>query len=165
MSVQPGSDPTIPAVADDSSSGSAPETKDLIAELLVKSSRITADQLRLARRIQSKLPTPETLLRVLEDLRYVTRDQIQQALHENKEPIPLGALLLELGIIRDSELQSALALQNERPDAKLAQILVDHRLIDEKSLLEMFTLQLGFPRVSPASERLDPELMNRAPCR
>jgi type IV pilus assembly protein PilB len=136
--------------------------KGPIARLLVESGQLTPEQLRYGQRIQRRLSTPKTLLRVLEDLHYLTRDQIHQALEANEGPIPLGGLLVELEIIRESELESALALQKGRPETKLGQILVDSGFIDEKALIEVFSLQLGYPRVSPTADRLDPELMKRA---
>lgn len=136
-----------------------------IAGLLVKRGYITPERLRYAQRIQTKLSTPQSLLRVLEDLHYVTRDQIHQALEANEGPMPLGRLLVELEIIRESELKSALALQKAQPEVKLGQILVDNGFIDEKALIEVFSLQLGYPRVSPATDRLDSDLMKRASTR
>jgi type IV pilus assembly protein PilB len=47
----------------------------------------------------------------------------------------------------------------------LGQILADNHFLEEKALIEMFSLQLGYLRLSPNAERLDPELMNRAPPR
>jgi len=141
------------------------EAMEPIAGLLVKSGFLTPEQLRYGRRIQGKLASPKPLLRVLEDLRYVTRDQIQRALQASEVRIPLGALLLELGLIRESDLKSALALQSERPGKRLGQILADNHFLEEKALIEMFSLQLGYPRLCPNAERLDPELMNRAPPR
>ena len=60
--------------------GTATEATEAIAGLLVKSGFLTPEQLRYGRRIQGKLASPKPLLRVLEDLRYVTVVQIQQAL-------------------------------------------------------------------------------------
>jgi type IV pilus assembly protein PilB len=93
------------------------EAMEPIAGLLVKSGFLTPEQLRYGRRIQGKLASPKPLLRVLEDLRYVTRDQIQRALQASEVRIPLGALLLELGLIRESDLKSALETHPESPMA------------------------------------------------
>ena len=126
---------------------------------------LTAKQLRYAQRVQSKLATPKALLRVLQDLRYVSRDQIQQALRANKIENPLGDLLLELGVIRASELESALAFQKARAGAKLGEILIERRFLEEKTLIQVFSLDLGYPRFCPAVESLETELLSRAPAR
>ena len=122
-------------------------------------------KVRHAQRVKSKLPTPKVLLRVLQNLRYVTRDQIKQAVVTSKVPIPLGALLVELGVIGDAELETALALQKERAGTKFGHILVENHLLEEKTLLEVFSLRLGYPKLSPAAEPLDPELLKLAPAK
>ncbi|MBM3525956.1 MAG: type II/IV secretion system protein, partial [Alphaproteobacteria bacterium] len=139
------------------------ETRDRIGELLVAAGHITSAQLRHARRIQAKIPTPKTLLRILEELRLVQRGQVQQALRASVGTLPLEVLLLELGVVQATELEAALEARAARGNVKLAQVLIDDRLIDEKSLLDMYTQKLGFPRLSPGSDRLDPDLLGRAP--
>ena len=136
-----------------------------IPQLLVNSGYITPEQLRYAERVQSKLSAPKVLLRVLQELRYVTSDQVSDALRAAPAPLALGDLLLELGVLRSSELDSALTLQKESPGAKLAQILVDHHFLEERTLIEVFSTKLGYTRLAPADERLDPELLGRAPAR
>lgn len=124
---------------------------------------LTPDQVRHARRVRSKLSTPKALLRVLQDLRYVTREQLQQVLTSNQMRIQLGSLLLELGVMGDAELESALAIQRERPGIKLGQIMIEHHVLDDKAFIEVFSVQLGYPKFSPSAERLDLDLFNMAP--
>lgn len=143
----------------------ATKTQEPIVGLLLQKGFLTPEQWRYGRRIRDKLASPKPLLRVLEDLHYVTLVQIQQALQASNARIPLGTLLLELGLIRESDLKSALALQHARPGKKLGQILAENHILEEKVLIEMFSLQLGYPRLSPNGERLDPELMKLAPAR
>jgi hypothetical protein len=52
------------------------QATELISELLVKEEIITADQLKHARRVRSKLPGQRTLISVLQELRYVTAEKV-----------------------------------------------------------------------------------------
>jgi len=163
MSAQPVGNPLAPDQVLQAAPGSEAEAKDRIAKLLVANGFLTAQQLRHAQRVKNRLPTPKVLLQVLQDLRYVTRDQIQQTVVTSKVTIPLGALLVELGTLGEEELKTALDLQKQRPGTKLGQILAERRFLDEKALMEVFSVQLGYPKLSPTAERLEPELLNLAP--
>src|SRR5579871_3921662 len=130
MTTQPANAPAAAEVP--AESRPHPESHDRVANALVANGFLSAEQLRHAQRVRGKLAAPKALLRVLQDLRYVTRDHIQRVLVTNLVRIPLGGLLLELGMIGESELDSALAIQKQRPGIKLGQILVEHRVLDEK---------------------------------
>jgi len=165
MPADAANSPSPPIPSSEAPQGPVDEAKDRIAKLLVANGHLSPEQLRHAQRVRAKLPTPKTLLRLLQDLHYVTRDQIQQSVVTSKVPIPLGGLLVELGVIGESDLESALALQKERPGIKLGQILVDHRFLEEKGLLEVFSLLLGYPKLSPTAERQDLEVFRLAPAK
>jgi type IV pilus assembly protein PilB len=143
----------------------ASDAADIIGELLAKSNVITQDQLKYARRVQQKLATPRTLISVLQELRLVTPEQVQEAMKANRVSVPLGALLVELGYIRESDLKIALALQQQNPGSRLGAIIVENHLVEESDLVDVLSMQLGFERLDPVGATLDPELMNLAPAR
>jgi hypothetical protein len=99
-----------------------------IAELLLKAGHISAEQLRYARRVRSKLPSPRTLVSVLQDLHFITSEKLRSTLVSNALAVPLGELLHELGYISEPDLKTALALQSDRPECKLGEILTESRL-------------------------------------
>ena len=134
-----------------------------IANLLIKAGLITREQLQYARRVQAKLATPRTLLYVLEELKYVTADQIRDVLRANPVAVPLGALLVELGYIDEADVKAALASQEEKGSGRLGEILVDLHLIGEDQLLHILSYQLGFPYIDPGSEKIDEKIFARAP--
>lgn len=146
-------------------SGPAPSAGSRIADLLVQVGVITADQLRYALRIQAKLPTQRTLVSVLEELRFSTEEQVRQVLRAHNVSVPLGALLVELGHLREADLKTALAFKKEQANVKLGQILVDNHFISEDALAEVLSYQLGFEYLPLGSVSLDPELARRAPTR
>jgi hypothetical protein len=66
-----------------------PRTHDIV-ELLVQSSQITREQLAYAHRVRSKLDAPRPVLEVLKELKFVSEDQIKEAVRQNKSPVCLG---------------------------------------------------------------------------
>jgi type IV pilus assembly protein PilB len=133
---------------------------ELISELLVKEGVITEDQLRHAKRVQSKLPGQRTLIGVLQDLRYVTAEQVRNALRVRRLSLPLGSLLIELGYLREQELRTALRVQAEDPGKKLGQILLESHLLQEDKLIEVLSIQLGFERLNPMELQPMPDFLH-----
>ena len=82
---------TAPPVPDDT-----PKSGDIVTAL-IEAGYITEDQARYARRIQSKLPTPKTILEVLKELKQVTDKQIREAIQDHRVEMRIGNLLVELG--------------------------------------------------------------------
>jgi type IV pilus assembly protein PilB len=134
-----------------------------IAELLVKDGHITNEQLKYALRIFAKIPSKKTLVNILQELHLVTPEKLRTTLHANALSVPLGALLLELGYIREPDLRSALTLQSANPGRKLGEILTESNFITEDELVEVLSYQLGFERLYPSKSNYDPEFFHTAP--
>lgn len=78
----------------------------------------------------------------------------------------IGTILVELGYIKTVDLQRALNIQaDEKNRRKLGEILMEHRLIDELVLIEVLSLQMGFPQVEPEFSEIDPKLFGKAPAK
>ena len=73
------------------------QATERISELLVQEGIIAADQLKHARRVRSKLPGQRTMMSVLQELQYVTAEEVRNTLRTNRLSISLGSLLIELG--------------------------------------------------------------------
>jgi type IV pilus assembly protein PilB len=134
-----------------------------IANLLVQQQLITADQLRYANRVCSKLPSPKPLVNILQELHFITTEQLRETLSANALSVPLGALLVELGYLKEPDLRAALAMQKEKPDRKLGALLTEFNYIREDQLAEVLSFQLGFQLLSPSEYTPDPELFRAAP--
>jgi type IV pilus assembly protein PilB len=131
---------------------------------LLKGKHLTNENINYAKRIQSKLQPPKPLLDVLKELNYVDDEKITLAIKANRENLKVGTLLVELGYISRKDLNDALKLQyDENNSRKIGDILIDNRAIDEKSLLEMVSLQMGFPFLEPEFMELDHDLFNQVP--
>jgi type IV pilus assembly protein PilB len=143
--------------------GEAVSKGDLIAAFLVKAGRITTEQLSYGRRVHGKLKSSKTLIGVLQDLHFVTPEVVRETLRGNYLEMPLGALLVELGYIRETDLKIAISQQKDKPGTKLGHILVENHIITEETLIEVLSFQLGFENLTPALFPLDPDLARLAP--
>jgi type IV pilus assembly protein PilB len=135
-----------------------------IIGLLIENKLVSEDQVKYAARIQSKLENPQTLLDIIKAEYALDDAQIRAAIRANRVFMPIGSLLKELGHISDADLEMAFNIQKEeRPKRKIGEILVAHNLIDEKVMVEVLSLQLGFPYLDPAFEEIDGDIFNRVP--
>lgn len=149
---------------DDSAQKAVSEKRNEIARLLLKSGRLTDDQLSYARRVHTKLSTPRSLLSVLEELQYVSAEDVRQTLQETPvSSIPLGSLLVELGYLTEADLEMALGNQKNNKKVKFGRLLVDLHMINENDLLKVLSYQLGFPYIDPDVVEIDHQLLQRAP--
>jgi len=135
-----------------------------MVELLIAAGKLTRDRLAYARRVQSKLDAPRPLLEILKELKFISEDQVKDVVRRNQDPVSLGNLLVELGYIRHDDLDVALKIQAEtKPHRRLGEILLERRLVDERRLIEVLSLQMGFPYVEPDLAEIDPKLFHRVP--
>jgi type IV pilus assembly protein PilB len=119
-------------------------TGSVLTDLLVSAGRLEPDKLRYAQRVRSKLGSDKTLVQVLIDLEYTTSDQVRQTLRDHRVELRLGDLLCELGVLKASDLQAALAIQRQKEGSRLGQVLVENSFIGEDDLLQVLSAQLGF---------------------
>jgi len=135
-----------------------------VLTILLREGYLTRIQIEYAFRVKSKLKTPRPVLDIVKELKYITDDQIRKVIQENLESIRIGDLLVELGLISDSDLQAGLDIHaGEKPKRKLTEILIAHRFIDERKMLEALSLRLGFPFIKPELVDIDRELFDKAP--
>ena len=137
-----------------------------IVDLLLQEKLLAPRQIEYATRVQTKLDTPRSLLEVLKELNLIADEEIKKAVRDSRLPMCIGTILVELGYIKSPDLQRALGVQaDEKNSRKLGEILLEHRLIDEQLLLEVLSLQLGFPQIEPEFAEIDPKLFSRAPAK
>jgi type IV pilus assembly protein PilB len=131
---------------------------------LQKYGYLTEKQLKYARRVQTKLEASQPLLQVIKELKFITDDQIKEAIRKTPQPLQIGNLLAELGLISESDLRLALKVQaKEKSKRKLGEILVDDQLIEEHVLVENLSLQHGLLFVTPEWDTIDRKLFARVP--
>ncbi|MEJ5360057.1 MAG: type II/IV secretion system protein [Desulfobacterales bacterium] len=135
-----------------------------IVERLVASGRLSREQVAYARRVQAKLETPRALIDILKELRFVDGEEIRELIRAPGAAPDLGELLVELGVLPPEDLETARAVQREsRPPRRLAEILIERRMVEERTLIEVLSLQLGYPFVEPDFAEIDPRLFQKMP--
>lgn len=136
------------------------EQSSVIYEMLIKKGYLDEQKLSYAKRVHSKLMGDKTLTEVLQELKYVTPEQLQDTLSASK----LGALLVELGLITNHDLETAIRLQRESFSKQtIGEVLVEGGLIEERSLLEVLSYLMGLPYYELDSARLDANLLRKVP--
>jgi type IV pilus assembly protein PilB len=146
--------------------GTLPASEDIgkIVGILLNENLVVNDQIQYARRVQTKLPTPLPIIEILKALNYITDQQIQETIRSHRLSMRIGDLLVELGHLREADLQSAFQIQTEsKIKKKLGEILVEHNFIDEKKFIEVLSIQMGFPYVDPQFSNIDLNLFSKAP--
>ncbi len=135
-----------------------------IVERLIESGRVSREQVSYARRVQAKLETPRALMEILQELRFVDEQEIRELIRTPGAAPDVGELLVELGLLPREDLETARAVQREsRPKRRLADILVERRLIEERTLIEVLSRRLGYPFVEPDFAEIDSRLFQRMP--
>ena len=141
-----------------------PNEYSTIVSLLLEKGHLTKEQIKYAARIRSKISSPKSLLSVIKELEFITDEQIREIIKENLSAVRIGDLLVEFGIISESELKAGLEIQsNEKSRKKLGEILVDHQFVSEKKLIEILSLQLGIPIVDPEFTEINSDIFSKAP--
>jgi len=85
------------------------EQRARLGEVLVKSHRITAEQLHTA--LDYQKTESIKIGEILKEMGYITSEDLNWALNRMRRR--LGEILVGIGLLNDSELRSALALQTE----------------------------------------------------
>jgi len=138
---------------------------DSVADLLVEQGLVTEAQLHYAKRIKAKLVSDRSLIEIFQELHLLTDRQLNQVLKNQHLNIRIGDLLVELGHIRQSELDAALSIQQDGNSKKLGGVLVEYGFIDEHRLMEILATKLGYPFVEPALADIDRELLALVPAK
>jgi type IV pilus assembly protein PilB len=135
-----------------------------IATMLIRSGHLGEEQLGYAQRVKSKLLTPRTLIAVMLELGFFSKEQLRETLRSNIVAVKLGALLVELGYLKQTELQAALGIQREGEHGKmLGEILVEQRFIEDYTLAEVLAFQLGYPYLDLEPADIDRSLLAKVP--
>ncbi|HRX60023.1 MAG TPA: ATPase, T2SS/T4P/T4SS family [Candidatus Competibacter sp.] len=134
-----------------------------IAKFLIEDGVLTEEQLAYAIRVRSKLSTEKPLLSILNEIGLISLEQQRNTLRKHRISVRIGALLVELGYLREQDLRAALALQRESGGGKkLGDILLENHFIEENKLIEVLADQLGFPQIAVELGDVDRKLLEKA---
>jgi len=132
--------------------------------VLVGQGMLSEKQVRHASRIRSKLGEDRPLLDIVLELGYIKEKQVWEAIRNQKVSMRIGTLLVELGILSKNDLETAFTIQKEAGTGKkLGEILVSHHFIKEQRLMEVLSLQMGFPFIDPRYTKVEMALLKKVP--
>lgn len=147
---------------------STPEAPPLkIGELLIKEGYLTPDMLRILleeQKEQSFLSSRKAykpLGQMCIERKLMSPEELQKVLKKHNKRIRLGELMVNMNMIKETQLDAMLSLQQKSLGMKLGELLVEGGHITENQLVEALSLQLDIPRMFPALELLDSDLMRR----
>jgi len=141
------------------------EAPGAIPRILLEEGLLDEARLRYARRVHAKLASGQTLVSVIQELHGLDDTVLRDALRRHRHAIRLGELLVELGHLDPADLEMALRLQREEDGSKrrLGEVLTEHHFIDESELVDVLSVQLGFPLAHPDASRIPRDLRTRLP--
>lgn len=129
-----------------------------LGELLVRNGLLTEEQLHHALLVQQIRAVYKPLGEVCKDLGYITRTDLRGMLDRYRKRIPLGSLLLKMGIINELKLETGLAA-GQLSGERLGQILVKKAFITQAALRVALGIQLTIPTVAPDPALIDKNLL------
>lgn len=157
---------TLPTVRQEPAPAELSDASDTaleIAKFLVEDGVLTEEQLAYALRVRAKLSSERPLLSILNEIGYVNPAQQRATLHKHRISVRIGALLVELGYLREQDLRAALALQRQADTGqKLGDILLENHFIGEDKLIDVLADQLGFSQITPDLGDIDRKLLERS---
>ena len=135
-----------------------------IIEHLLRSKRLTLQQITHAERVQSKLVTPKPLLHILKELNMVTDEVVDEVIREAGVSIRIGELLVDLGHLTQEELDSAFNIQREREkDLKIGEVLKKYKFVEGRLFNKILSMQLSLPVCEPTLGSIDREIFRKIP--
>jgi type IV pilus assembly protein PilB len=135
-----------------------PTESKRIGQLLVKEGVIDEKQLEQALTVQSQQAEYKPLGEILRDLGFVSGGKLHSVILKYRKQIPLGELLVKMGIITELQLMQAL-LVRDQGSKKLGQILAEKGLVTRSRLVEALCVQLGISGIDKTSVLPDKELI------
>ena len=128
-----------------------------LGELLLNEGIITSEQLDRALSVQKSQKAYKPLGEICVELQFLSSAQLNRILNKYQKRIRTGDLLVNLGLISQEQLQTALAKQKST-GRKLGKILIEMGFITENPLIHTLTIQLGVPKIIPDFHFIDNSL-------
>ncbi len=132
-----------------------------IAGILLAENEITEEQLKRARRVQSKLEAPRRLSEVLVSLGYAAETRIRELMRKYKQGLRMGDFLVEMGLINETDLQRALSMQTQHKK-RLGEMLIEMGALNEWDLSRALAEKMDCPLIEPDLRMADKRLLLQA---
>lgn len=133
-----------------------------VISALISDGIITEEKVHYAERVLSKLKGEYKLLDVLKKLKYITDDDVWGAVQKKRVSTRLGNLLVELGYISISQLESAIEMQKKERESKAAGNLVGgFDNLSDVEFAKSKAIELGYHYIEPVFESIPSELLTK----
>jgi len=129
-----------------------------LGELLVKERVLSEKHKNEALAIQKSLPVYKTMGEICLEEKFISRRDLNRVLAKYHKRIPLGMLLINLGMINQQQLKDALAEQ-EKNGGKIGAIFIKKGFINEKVLVDTLSTQMGILKIFPDFHIIDRMLL------
>ncbi len=136
----------------------SPAGKVKLGELLVQEEIITQQQLEEALIFQKRQLVYKPLGEICTELGFVSGFTLRDFLAKHQKQILLGDLLVNMGIVNESQVATALEIQR-KSGKRLGQILIDKGFATRPALADALSMQLGIPRIAPTVGLVDETLL------
>ena len=130
-----------------------------LGELLLRNGFVNEEQLKHALLVQQMRSVYKPLGEVCKDLGYISRTHLRAVLDRYRKRIPLGGLLLRMGIISEVKLKRGLAA-GQLTGERLGQVLVKNAFITQPALRIALGIQLTIPTMPPDPDLIDKKLLH-----
>lgn len=139
-------------------SKSAATTALKLGDLMVREGLLTMDGLHKALAIQKQSDEYLPLGRVCVDLKLISKQELQRFLSKYQKHIQIGELLVNMGLITQTQVQKILEMQ-KASSKRFGALLVQSGFISESQLTNALSIQLDIPRMIPSLELMDQRLL------
>lgn len=129
-----------------------------LGELLVKEGVLSEQHKTDALAIQKSLPVYKTMGEICLEEKFISRRDLNRILAKYHKRIPLGMLLINLGMINHQQLKDSLAEQ-QQSGAKIGEIFIKKGFINEKVLVDTLATQMGILKIFPDFHIIDRMLL------
>lgn len=133
-----------------------------IISALVSDGVLSSEKVQYAERVLSKLKGDYRLLDVLKKLKYITDDDIWNAVQKKRLSTRLGNLLVELGYISKQQLDSAIEVQKKERETKSSASMVSGlENVSDEDFAKSKSIELGYQYLEADFESIPPELITK----
>lgn len=129
-----------------------------LGDLLVREGLLTMDGLDKALTFQKKSKEYRPLGQVCVDLKLITKQDLQRFLSRHHKRIHIGELLMNMGLITQSQLNHVLHQQMISGN-RFGTLLLQSGIINESQLCQALSVQLDIPRIVPSVELISVDLL------
>ncbi len=138
-------------------------TKPLkLGDLMVREGLLTMDGLEKALSIQKQNQKQNTeykpLGQICIELKLISKQELQRFLGKYQKHIQIGELLVNMGLITESQVMKILEMQRVSTK-RFGALLIQSGMISEQQLIDALSIQLDIPRIIPSLELMDLKLL------